>query len=63
MTENPKLRLPSLLCGKRTPERVKAILRSCHRKATNAQIAAWCHRTGRWPKTAEKLADLVTHKI
>ena len=37
-------------------------LKKVNRKATNAQLEAWCGRTGRWPKSPEKLADLVTGK-
>lgn len=53
--------IPSQLSGKRTPEKVKAALATLKpgRRVTNAQIAAWCARAGRWPLTAEKLAEVV----
>ena len=47
-----------------TPAKVKAALATLKpgRRATNAQIAAWCAKAGRWPKSAEKLADIITGK-
>lgn len=63
MAQEMKIRcLDGLLGGKRTPEKVKSILKICHRKATNWQINYWCHRAGRWPLTPEKLADIITGK-
>jgi hypothetical protein len=53
---------PALLCGKREPELVKEILKRIGKRATNAQVEAWCSRAGRWPKSAEKLHALVTRK-
>jgi hypothetical protein len=49
------------LQGPRTPAKVKAALASVRKRATNAQIEAWCSRAGRWPKTSEKLHKLVTN--
>jgi hypothetical protein len=53
---------PALMCGKREPTLVKEVLKRIGKRATNAQIAAWCSRAGRWPKSAEKLHALVTRK-
>ena len=52
------------LHGKRTREKVRAVLATLKpgRGITNAQIAAWCSRAGRWPKTAERLADVIVGK-
>jgi hypothetical protein len=56
--------LSDMLKGVRTPAKVKAALATLKpgRRATNAQIAAWCAKAGRWPKSAEKLADIITGK-
>jgi hypothetical protein len=48
-----------MLEGKKTPESVKAALGKLRGRITNAQIAAYCAKAGRKPKTAERLAEII----